>query len=67
MLLPPPAPGIDFASLPWNLNVPEEHVYLHVTTSTDWSDENTLLQSLESSFVPFATEKLPLSPATTSL
>lgn len=36
----PPKDGIEFDSLPWNLNHPEEHTYLHLTTSGEWTKEH---------------------------
>ena len=70
-LLPPPQSDIDFASLPWNLNVPDQHKYIHITTTTDWSDEQAFLEQLEdnnnSAIYDYGTQKLQLTPATTSL
>ena len=65
--IPPPASAIDFSELPWNLNLPEEHCYLHITTTSDWSDEEAVLASLETSVHSYAERPLPFSPATTSL
>lgn len=73
---PPPADTtIDFVNLPWNLNLPEQHSYLHITTDSDWTTEHydpatdtgILLQDdvvLKSSYHD---HPLQLSPATTSL
>jgi branched-chain amino acid aminotransferase len=65
--LPPSVDNVDFASLPWNLNLPSQHVYLHLTTTTDWSEEEKFLQELESSVFSYQDRPLPLTPATTSL
>lgn len=59
-----PKEGIDFASLPWNLNLPEEHVYIHITTTTTWTEEH--LENLESHVYSFQDRPLPMTPATTS-
>ena len=69
-----PADGIDFSSLPWNLNLPDKHVYLHMTTESDWSAIESSLDNNGASTDPldqyvfsYADKKLPVSPATTSL
>jgi branched-chain amino acid aminotransferase len=68
----PPKEGIEFDSLPWNLNHPEEHSYIHVTTTTgEWttdhydptSDTGKLLESV----YKYDETHLPLFPSTTSL
>lgn len=64
--IPPPKDGIDFSSLPWNLNLPEEHSYVHLTTTTsEWTAEH--VAKLPESVYSYADRKLPMSPATTSL
>jgi hypothetical protein len=37
---PPPKDGIDFNALPWNLNLPDELKYVHVTTTSEWGNEH---------------------------
>jgi len=68
----PAKEGIAFDSLPWNLNHPEEHSYVHVTTKTgEWSKEHydpmndagTLFDSVYN----YEDTYLPLSPACCSL
>lgn len=64
---PPPAEGIDFSSLPWNLNLPEHHSYLLIkTTTSEWKDEE-FLEKLPSCTYSYQIEPLGLRPATTSL
>jgi branched-chain amino acid aminotransferase len=66
-----PKDGIDFISLPWNLNLPEEHKYLHLTTEGEWTAEHYDLASdkgsLFDSIHPYSERTLPLAPAATSL
>lgn len=70
-----PVDGIDFASLPWNLNHPEQHSYVHLTTkSGEWTKEHYdastdsgLLLSLPDSVFKYDANPLPLFPSTTSL
>jgi branched-chain amino acid aminotransferase len=66
-LLVPPKEGIDFGSLPWNLNLPNEHSYLHITTTSDWSDDAKHYDALEDSMFRYDETPLPFRPATTSL
>jgi len=71
-LLPEPAAeDIDFAALPWNLNLPDEHSYLHISTSTgDWSEFESPngIDELEEHVFPYGERPLPrIHPATTSL
>jgi branched-chain amino acid aminotransferase len=66
LLLAPPEEGIDFSSLPWNLNLPHKHSYLHITTKTDWTDE-AHFETLESSIFGYDETPLAFRPATTSL
>ena len=60
-----PKEGIDFSSLPWNLNLPDEHVYIHLKTSSTWTAEH--LDEIESHVYSYKDRPLPVSPATTSL
>lgn len=72
---PPPPPAkesIDFQALPWNLNLPEEHSYVHITTDKEWTTEHYNLETdsgklLQDSVYSYADRNLPMSPATTSL
>jgi branched-chain amino acid aminotransferase len=68
----PPKEGIAFEDLPWNLNLPEEHSYLHLTTTTgEWTsqhynpadDSGDLFDSVKK----YSQDLLPLTPSTTSL
>ena len=61
----PPAKGVDFSSLPWNLNLPDEHCFVHITTSDTWTSDH--LNQLEECVYSYNDRKLPVSPATTSL
>ena len=68
----PAKEGIDFESLPWNLNHPEEHSYVHLTTTTgEWSkdhyDAATDSGSIFDSIKKYDETNLPLSPACCSL
>lgn len=69
--LGPPKEGIDFSSLPWNLNLPEEHSYIHITTTTEWTTEHydpaTDTGSLLTSLYEYSKQPLAFRPATTSL
>lgn len=60
-----PEEGIDFSSLPWNLNLPDKHSYVHITTASEWTDE--YIDSLESSVFGYGTTPLAFRPATTAL
>jgi branched-chain amino acid aminotransferase len=63
----PPQEGVDFSSLPWNLNLPEHHSYVHIkTTTNEWNDED-FDDNLESSIFSYHNAPLGLRPATTSL
>ena len=71
-VLAQPKEGIDFDALPWNLNLPEEVSYVHLTTTTGaWtkehydaaSDSGTLFDSVHK----YSDRTLPLTPSTTSL
>ena len=67
----PPKEGIEFDSLPWNLNLPDEINYVHITTTDEWKDEHydpktdsgTLLESV----YKYSETNLPIFPSTTSL
>ena len=74
---PPPSPRDDIAfdDLPWNLNLPSEHSYIHLTTTPDkgWtldhynpSDDSGALLSTDS-IKHYSSTPLPLYPSTTSL
>ena len=61
-----PAKGVDFASLPWNLNLPDHHSYVHLTTTTgEWTEGH--LQTIEDHVYSYKDRHLPASPAMTSL
>ena len=60
-----PKEGIDFSSLPWNLNLPEDHVYIHLKTNSDWTEEH--LNDIENHVHSYKDRQLPMYPATTSL
>lgn len=66
-----PKEGIDFVSLPWNLNLPEEHDYVCIKTKDEWTkehyDEEKDTGSLFSSLHSFSKQPLELTPATTSI
>jgi len=68
-----PKEGINFEELPWNLNLPEEHVYIHITTeSGEWTkehyDETKPDEGLiVSSVYQYSEVPLALRPSTTSL
>jgi branched-chain amino acid aminotransferase len=67
----PPKDGIDFDSLPWNMNLPEESSYVHLTTTGEWSEEHydpsTDSGSLFQSVHKYSDTALPLYPSATSL
>ena len=66
-----PKDGIDFTSLPWNLNLPEEHKYLHLTTTKEWTTDHYNLANdsgtLFACLYDYQDRTLPMTPATTSL
>ena len=68
---PPPVEGVDFSSLPWNLNLPEHSFYVHIKTSSEWTTEHydpaTDTGSLLASVYSYSDKTLGFSPATTSL
>lgn len=67
----PPKEGIDFEALPWNLNVPEELSYVHIVTSSEWTNEHydacNDTGSILTSVHKYSTKPLPFYPSTTSL
>jgi branched-chain amino acid aminotransferase len=67
----PPKEGIEFEALPWNLNLPSEINYIHMTTTSEWSkdhyDPSADTGSLFESVFKYSDRTLPLTPATTSL
>ena len=72
-LPPPPKEDIAFHSLPWNLNLPDEHSYMHLTTTPDkgWTLEHynptTNDGAITNSLHHYSSTPLPLYPSTTSL
>lgn len=66
-----PKEGVDFSLLPWNLNLPEEHKYLHLTTDGEWTkdhyDISTDSGKLFESIYAYGQRPLSLAPAGTSL
>ena len=67
----PPKEGVEFEALPWNLNLPSEINYIHMTTTSEWStdhyDPSADSGSLFESVYKYSDRNLPLTPATTSL
>ena len=67
----PAKEGIAFEALPWNLNHPEEHCYVHLTTDKAWTTEHydpaTDTGALFSAVRQYASTPLPLAPACCSL
>lgn len=72
-LPPPPREGIAFNTLPWNLNLPDEHSYIHLTTTPDkgWTiehyDPTTDSGELIDAHKHYGSTPLELYPSTTSL
>lgn len=72
-LPPPPKEGVPFNTLPWNLNLPDEHSYIHLTTTPDkgWTvehyDPETDGGTLGDAHRHYASTPLALFPSTTSL
>lgn len=72
-LPPPPKDGIAFNTLPWNLNLPDEHSYIHLTTTPEkgWTiehyDPKTDTGTLTESSQHYGSTPLALYPSTTSL
>jgi branched-chain amino acid aminotransferase len=68
---PPPRPEIKFESLPWNLNHPESHSYIHLTTKSSWGnshfDPEEDSGDIYSCIVPYSSTPLNIYPSTTSL
>jgi branched-chain amino acid aminotransferase len=67
--LPAAQEDVDFSSLPWNLNLPEYHSYVHIKTiSNEWNDD-TYCEQLSSTTSVYSYQDVPLTlrPATTSL
>jgi len=72
-LPPPPKENVAFGTLPWNLNLPEHHSYIHLTTTPEkgWTiahyDPKTDSGSLTESSKHYGSTPLRLYPSTTSL
>mmetsp|Transcript_17171 Transcript_17171/g.26015 ORF Transcript_17171/g.26015 Transcript_17171/m.26015 type:complete len:422 (+) Transcript_17171:88-1353(+) len=68
---PPPKEGINFEDLPWNLNLPDEHYYVHITTKTEWGKEHFDIETgtglIVSSLFKYSEKPLQVFPSTTSL
>ena len=69
-----PLEGIDFEDLPWNLNLPEEHSYVHIKTApgtSDWTEEHYNSATDEglivTSIYKYSDTPLGVYPSTTSL
>ena len=67
-----PKEGVDFDSLPWNLNLPDEHSYIHLTTTSgSWTDEHydhsNQKGKIFDSLYKYSDVTLPITPSTTSL
>ena len=72
-LPPPPKAGVPFNTLPWNLNLPDDHSYIHLTTTPDkgWTHydpatDGGILMS-DDSHKHYSSTPLSLFPSTTSL
>jgi branched-chain amino acid aminotransferase len=69
--LVPPKEGIEFEKLPWNLNLPDELSYVHVTTTSEWSkehyDADADTGSIITSVKKYEASPLAIFPSTTSL
>lgn len=67
----PPLEGIDFSSLPWNLNLPAEHSYVLIKTKDVWTTEHydpkAETGSLLSSVYSYEKDFIAIHPANTSL
>jgi branched-chain amino acid aminotransferase len=67
----PPKAGIEFEALPWNMNLPEEVNYVHLTTTGEWTpehyDASTDSGTLFHSVYKYSETCLPVYPSTTSL
>ena len=70
-LPPPPKADVPFNTLPWNLNLPDAHSYIHLTTTPDkgWTIEHydpaTDGGALIDSHKHYSSTPLPLYPSTT--
>lgn len=68
---PPPKGGIDFESLPWNMNYPDESRYLHLTTTSTWTEEHynpkTDAGTAVTAVKAYSSSPLAIYPSTTSL
>ena len=68
---PPPRSDIDFESLPWNLNHPEAHSYIHLITKSNWDETHynpaTDSGCISNCIVPYSSTPLDIYPSTTSL
>ncbi len=70
--IPQPKSDVDFENLPWNLNMPEFHSYVHITTKSVWdhthydpsNDSGSVVSSIRSYT---GSGSLPIYPACTSL
>ena len=73
LLPPPPKENVAFGTLPWNLNLPDHHSYIHLTTTPEkgWTiehyDPKTDSGSLTESSKHYGSTPLQLYPSTTSL
>jgi len=60
-----------FESLPWDLNLSNEHCYVHLTTTGEWTKEHynpmTDTGNLFESVYKYSERNLPLTPACSSL
>ena len=78
--VPPPQEGVEFAKLPWNLNLPDQHYYVHLTTDPEsgWTLEHydpktdggiltDVTDGEYKSLKHYGQSPLPLFPSTTSL
>jgi branched-chain amino acid aminotransferase len=67
----PPKEGVDFDSLPWNMNLPDEVNYVHLKTTGEWTaehyDPSSDTGSLFDSVYKYSDTTLPFYPSTTSL
>lgn len=61
----PPAEGVEFSSLPWNMNLSDKSFYIHLTTSSEWTQKH--LDKMEECVYAYKDRALPIHPATTSL
>mmetsp|Transcript_22706 Transcript_22706/g.33526 ORF Transcript_22706/g.33526 Transcript_22706/m.33526 type:complete len:401 (+) Transcript_22706:117-1319(+) len=72
-MTPPQQPkeGVNFEDLPWNLNLPDEHYYVHITTQSEWGKEHFDIETgkglVVSSLFKYSDTPLPINPSNTSL